>query len=410
MKTFRHNIGNALAGFGAGVQGRGGEFLRGLREDEAQLEDGRKQALVQDAFTVQRSLQNGDISGARKLLLNRLESIKTLGGNPEDTEGVLAKLDAGDTEGALSDVGIVVDHAIATGRLKAPRQGDGPKTSIVDGQAVTLNPDGTASAQPIEGFQTPEAAPKTQIVDGNLVTFGPDGASAQPIQGLRPSAATLAAQSNQASNRSLREREVEIAEQRERRLGRQLSASLEKVMLSSQDAVVESQRSSNKFTQLADQFEQRNIEGGIKSSGTEFLKSLLGTQDDFSEFRREFNQIRISQGLKNLPPGTASDSDVKLAMSGLPPSNASPEQITSFLRGAARLARIDAGYNQFKGDFISAKRDGGGLNRAWRSSVAAPAANDRMVPISRIYESAQIRGVSPEEILKTLGVTEDIFK
>ena len=44
-------IGAALGGFGAGIQGRGPEYLTGLREQRAEEEKKRLAAMVKDAKT-----------------------------------------------------------------------------------------------------------------------------------------------------------------------------------------------------------------------------------------------------------------------------------------------------------------------------------------------------------------------
>ena len=87
----------------------------------------------------------------------------------------------------------------------------------------------------------------------------------------------------------------------------------------------------------------------------------------------------------------------------MPKENASPEQVASFLRGAARLARFDAGYNQFKSDYISDTRSAAGVNREWRRQIMSPVAG-RKVSIAEIYETAQNRSITPEEVKAKLGI------
>lgn len=366
-------IGRALSGFGAGVAGRGPEFIAGLRAEERTLSDERKRAMLEDAFTMRNQLQAGDVGGARALLQDRLESIQELGGDPTDTAALLQRLDGGDIPGAFREVSTLVEFAQAEGLLAAPRAGTQPKRSIKDGQVITIDPrTGRASAQPVEGFT--------------------------PSRGA-------------AQDRGLRERQIAVSEATEKRQAGKLSAGLEKFLIDAQDRVVSAQRNANNYDVLAKDFEQRNLEGGVKSTFSETLKGILGTQDDVSEFRRRFNQVRLSEGLKNLPPGPATDRDVKEAFKGVPKESASVEQVASFLRGAARLARFEAGYNQFKADFISADTVGRGtrgLNKAWRGRIDSPKLN-REVSIAEVYEAAQNRGVPPEDIAEQLGITGGLF-
>jgi len=214
--------------------------------------------------------------------------------------------------------------------------------------------------------------------------------------------AQIKAQSTPAAT-DLDRQKFELQKQIEKRQSTKLSAGLENALLKSQDAVVQSNRSSTEFDILADQVEAAELGGGIATSTSETFKRLLGTQDDVTEFRRRFNSVRLSEGLKNLPPGPATDKDMAEAFKGVPPENAPATQIASFLRGAAKMARFDAGYNQFKSDFISEKSTAKGLNKEWRSSVHSNVLN-RSVTIAEIYAEASLEGISPEEVKAELGI------
>lgn len=360
------DIGLGLRGFSAGVAGKGEEFLQSIR-------DQRKQALVQDAFTVRQQIESGDIPGARQTLLSRLDALRNLRGDPSDTNRVLKKLEEGNIKGALEDVGTVVEFAMAEGLLQRPPeppQAPQAQRRIVDGQVVSIDPTtGQASAAPIEGFrQDPDAV----------------------------------------RDRSLRERQIAVSEATEARQATKLSAGLEKALLTAQDETVAAQRSATEFEVLAQDFERAKLQGGVAATVSETFKNLLGSQDAVSEFRRRFNKVRLAQALKNLPTGPPTDKDLAEALKGVPKETASPEQVSAFLRGAARLARFQAGFNQFKADFISTKSTGKGLNQAWRRKVRAPVIK-REVTIAEIYETAQNRNISPEEVREQLGIVEGIF-
>lgn len=402
-------IANALQGFGAGVAGQGPYFMHVQQQQQQQLSEGRKMALLQDAYTVQQNLQTGNIPAARATLINRLSAIRKLGGDPSDTMGVLQKIEDGDIEGAHADVSTVVNFAQANGLLKLPQSAQ-PKTQIVNGQAVTISPQGKATAAPIEGFMAPPpktVMPKTQIVDGQVVTIDPTTgqATAAPVQGFQKDRTDI---NLRIRDQSLRERQLQLQQQAEDRQSTKLSAGLEKVLLTSQDATVTSQRKANKFDLLANDFEKLKIQGGLKSTAEESLKSLLGTQDAISEFRRQVNETRMSEAIKLLPPGAASDADIRLVTSTQINANASAEQTAAYLRGAAKISRIEAGYNQFKSDFISNKSTGKGLNQAWRTKVNAPTLK-RDVSVAELYETAQNRGTTPEDIANQLGIKGPLY-
>ena len=113
MPITRQKVGLGLSAFSEGIAGRGQQFLKGLSDE-------RSQAVLDDAFTVQQQLGVGDVSGARATLLDRLQAIGQLGGDPTDTDSLLLDIERGDTDKALQRVTTVVDFGIAEGRLKAP--------------------------------------------------------------------------------------------------------------------------------------------------------------------------------------------------------------------------------------------------------------------------------------------------
>ena len=381
MPIFEPETGHRISRFGAALGGRLQGFDQGVRQDEAlQFEKAQSLRAQEDEQQQQRQtmmlmdnrvyldhMRNGRFDKGRELLVNRISSINQLGGDPQHSQGLLDIMNTGDNQQALSESQIFDDEAVTRGFLD-PMGGD---------------------------------KPKQQIVDGQLVTIGPDGAVASDIEGLREDTGA-------AEDRALRSRQLAVSEAAEKRQSGKLSAGLEKALLTSQDRVVEAQRNANEYEVLASDFERLNLEGGLASTFSETLKNVLGSQDQVSEFRRKFNQVRISQGIKNLPPGPASDVDVKMAMKGVPKESASAGQVASFLRGSSRIARFDAGYNQFKADFITQKRSGAGLNKSWRSSVQSPGLK-RKVSIAEIYETAQNRGITPEDVAAQLGIKEALF-
>ena len=401
----------ALQGFGAGVGGQGPYFQHMLNQQEQQLSEGRKMALIQDAYSVQQHLQSGNIPTARATLINRLQAIKKLGGDPSDTMGVLQKVESGDIPGALQDVSTVVSFAQANGLLKLPK-GQQPQHQInsATGQVLTVDASGRGTASDIENFRAPQpkqVMPKTQIVDGQVVTIDPTTgqATAAPVQGFQKDRTDI---NLRMRDQQLRERQLQLQQAAEDRQTNKLSAGLEKVLLDSQDRAVNAQKQSNKFETLANAYETKNIPGGLKSSLEENLKAVLGTQDDVTETKRQFNEIRLSEGVKNLPPGSASDADIKLFMQGPPAANANPNQVASYLRGAAKASRFEAGFHQFKGDYISGKSTGKGLNQAWRSKINSPALK-RDISLGELYETAQNRGTTPEDVANQLGIKGPLY-
>ena len=147
-----------------------------------------------------------------------------------------------------------------------------------------------------------------------------------------------------------------------------LSAGLEKRMFDAQDKELASGAKVRELEALADDF-KIGMTSGVASTMSEMFKKFTGSQDDATELRRRLSKIRLSEALTLLPPGPATDKDVEEAMKGVPSETAGPEQVKAFLRGAAKIARLDEAYNRFKARYISDKKTGTGMNRAFRQAI-----------------------------------------
>ena len=169
MPITGQRVARALQGFGEGFAGRGQTFLQNL-------DDNRKQALLDDAFTVQKQLTAGDVSGARGTLLDRLQAIEQLGGNPADTDSLLLKITRGDTAGALADVTTVVDFGVKSGRLKPPsgftlspgqsRFEGGKEVASLPANATTTPADQQSFEALIKGFSSEDKITARRIKAG----------------------------------------------------------------------------------------------------------------------------------------------------------------------------------------------------------------------------------------------------
>ena len=149
-----------------------------------------------------------------------------------------------------------------------------------------------------------------------------------------------------------------------------LSSKAEKVIIDSQDSYFKSGEQARKMELLAEDISRVNIGGGLASTLSESLKSILGSQDEVTALRKEFNGIRASQAVSNLPAGAASDKDIALALSGFPSENANAEDIIGFLRGQAKLARINEAYNEYKAEYIAENNSPKGLISGWKKKIS----------------------------------------
>lgn len=164
--------------------------------------------------------------------------------------------------------------------------------------------------------------------------------------------------------------------------GKELSPQIQKRLSVATDEAIAAENNVAKFTSLAADIEKSNLSGGLLGGTvTEKLKELTGEQDAVSALRREYNAIKGSQVVNNLPPGAASDKDIELAMAGFPSDRANKQQLAGFLRGLSKIQRMNADLQNFKADYISDTGSERGMLQAWKEQAkggakakAAPAA------------------------------------
>jgi hypothetical protein len=110
---------------------------------------------------------------------------------------------------------------------------------------------------------------------------------------------------------------------------------------------------SGKLNDLAAKVLQAGGGSGVGTNFNQFFKNITGNQTEWDQIRNEYVRIKNVQALKNLPPGTASDRDIRTAMKGLPPETANAEYIAEFLRGMAKLSAIDSSIKAAEADWIN---------------------------------------------------------
>ena len=120
---------------------------------------------------------------------------------------------------------------------------------------------------------------------------------------------------------------------------------------------------------LREQETQRLLEEAIefKEAGTLGIGGILGQVRDFAiqdiaglgtavdTHKAKLNEVQFQRAVALLPPGPASDKDVALALnSSINPQNLNAEERVSYLRGIAKLAKIEAEYYRGKQEWITA--------------------------------------------------------
>lgn len=104
---------------------------------------------------------------------------------------------------------------------------------------------------------------------------------------------------------------------------------------------------------LADQFEKADPRS-MGAGAYEFAKQFTGQQDYVTQLRREYTRIRANQVNAMLPPGPASDKDIINAQAGFLKETANPAEISSWLRGMAKLQDYQAKYEDARAEWAGA--------------------------------------------------------
>ncbi len=173
----QQEIGNRIAGFGAGFRGRGGEFLQGLenretqqRQQRQQLTEQRRLAMLSD-FKVLNEFVNvrKDAAGGARFLARRIKDINRLGGDPSQSVAIQAGLlstDPADQEETARGIKDIVDTATIRGeagfeREKPPSALDVAKTAETEAKTTKL----------LKEIASPEEKDKTSLIT-NLKAAG----------------------------------------------------------------------------------------------------------------------------------------------------------------------------------------------------------------------------------------------
>ena len=292
-----------------------------------------------------------------KAMLNYWKARKTtLGahGYPtEDTDEMIAALEAGDRQKAVQWSQKGVDMGISRGYLQAP-----PKPAAWSGL--------TTDAEGNRWGVNPETGTYAKVPGTEGVNFRADPAATAPEPTSRKQDWDVYQQ--------LKTENPEEADAFGRQAGfvtdegQELSVHLQKRLSEANDAATESRANAVEFETLASEIEASNLRGGI-FGGTwgERVKDVTGSQDAVTRLRQRYMGIRSSMAVKNLPPGVASDKDIELALKGFPTENANKETITSFLRGMSKLETVQDQFETFKADYISENGSERNLLSAWRA-------------------------------------------
>lgn len=123
---------------------------------------------------------------------------------------------------------------------------------------------------------------------------------------------------------------------------------------------IATQQSADKMDDLAVRLEKASISGGVAANVSEGWKKTFAKQGELTRMRAEYNRIVTPAAMaqyKKVATGSTSDKDIDTAMTGVPKDTDNQETMVSFLRGAAKLQRLDSIMNNAKSEWLGSVRD-----------------------------------------------------
>lgn len=144
-----------------------------------------------------------------------------------------------------------------------------------------------------------------------------------------------------------------------------LTATMQKQLTDAQEKYVTAESQVGQMDNLIKQLKETPFEGGITKQAAEGIKAFTGDLDLRSYLDMQFKNLRSKEAMNNLPPGSASDADVRLALSGVPPENASSAYISKWLKAVKSVNKKVSEFQRFRAQYISAKGDTRGMIKEW---------------------------------------------
>ena len=147
------------------------------------------------------------------------------------------------------------------------------------------------------------------------------------------------------------------------------------------EATASARENSDRARQLisvAKDYERFEPTGGILGYGKDKWAEFTGTQGGEQIAKANFDSLKASVIANNLPPGAASDKDVALALKGYPDTSYNAEQLSSFLRGQAKLAAILAEREDARAEYMSKDGLDVGFSNKWSETLQEKGFDERI--------------------------------
>ena len=157
----------------------------------------------------------------------------------------------------------------------------------------------------------------------------------------------------QQQNADLRAEEIQLTRERNNQIAEQQTDQTRRMIAEATTESLNSRASAVNMLTLSKQYQLIQPTPGFFGDAASAWRGFLGTQGGEDAIRQEYIKLRNEATISGLPPGSASDADIQIAMRGWPPENANADYLAKFMRGQAKLAAISAEMNSAKSSYIS---------------------------------------------------------
>jgi hypothetical protein len=170
------------------------------------------------------------------------------------------------------------------------------------------------------------------------------------------------------------DKQIEIsrlnAEKQRKETSQRLTDASKKAIREATKASGNSSRQASSMLRLARKYDTLKPTGGAFGKGIKILENVFASQDEASAIKKEFTRITNTMIINSLPPGVASDKDIQMAQDGFLNDSWNAEQVSSFLRGQAKLAAYDAERENARALYLEAN-DGqdAGFRGEWEKTI-----------------------------------------
>jgi len=346
-----------------------GDVRKGMGEERLKNE-------FTQGFEISNAMEAKNFPAAIERTQNLIAAKKNSGEPTKIYEDVLSALERGDLAAAQSGANLslaVLDPdryeksvKARTTAIKAPEE---VRTAIASAdKAVADATTAQATARNAEEKAAADAAKAT--ADANAAKVKAQYAEQVEIAGLNKTNWDIQNLRSQISDRSARlnldaqTTAATVAEKMASIQGKlnEIPADTRKLVNESAVAAATSKQSADQMNDLAKRLEAAGGGYGAFSNASELVKKGLGLQGGLTQLRQEYTRLRNTSAVKSLPPGAASDADIKLALQPFPSENADAKYMASFLRGMAKLQDIESAVANAKTDWLASNN--GALTRA----------------------------------------------